>query len=109
MKPLRAASAAEKGDASTAESTAEKSHALTAVFTADNGHRQPSTHPRLTTVIMLVLSSAGFYDLATAFQSGTIETALTFFGPSFIAALIIAALMLYGALSVPRTLHGSNS
>jgi hypothetical protein len=58
---------------------------------------------------MLILSSIGFFDLATAMYSGTIETALTFFGPYSLTALIIASLMLHVALSAPRILHGSHS
>lgn len=94
-RPLRAASAAEKGDASTPESTDDKSRALTL--------------PRLTVVCMLIFSSAGFLGLAAALYSGDIDVTLSVFGPCFLVALIIAALMLHGALSVPRILYGSNS
>jgi len=107
---LRAASAAEKGDAATTEPTAEKSHASTAESTAaSNGHRHPLTFPRLTIALMLVFSFAGFHNLATAMHSRTIDTALTFFGPCFLAALLVASLMLHVTLSLPRVLHGSNS
>ncbi|KAM0706401.1 hypothetical protein Q7P35_005727 [Cladosporium inversicolor] len=78
--PLREASMAEKGHTLTAEPSAEKSHASTAESTAEHNHRPSSTLPRLTIALMLVFSSAGFFDLATALYSETIETALTFFG-----------------------------
>jgi hypothetical protein len=99
---LRAAAAAEKGDASTAKSTAVKGDTSTAEFATDNSHRHPSTQPRLTTALMLALSIAGFYDLTTAFRSGTIEETLTFFGPCFLVALMVASLMLHGALKLRR-------
>jgi hypothetical protein len=95
-RPLKAASAAEKG------------HAATAKSTSDNSHAPNKISPRLTTVCMLVLSFAGFRDLASALLSGTIETALSFFGPCFLTALMVAALMLRVATLLPNILHGSN-
>jgi hypothetical protein len=92
-----------------AEPTAEKSHALTAESATDNGHGHLSTSSRLTIALMLILSFIGFFNLATTMYSGTIETALTFFGPCFLVALIVAGLILHVALSAPRMLHGSNS
>jgi hypothetical protein len=57
---------------------------------------------------MLVFSSAGFFDLAAAIYSGDIDAALSVFGPCFLVALVIAALILHVALTVPRLSYGSN-
>lgn len=108
-RPLTAESTAEKGHAATAESTAEECHTSTTESTTEHSHRHSSTLPRLTIALMLIFSSAGFFDLATAIYSETIETALAFFGPCFLAALLVTSLMLHVALSLPRVLHGSNS
>lgn len=96
-RPSRAESAAEKGRVSTAESAAEDSQGNT------------STPLRATTFCTLAYSFTGFVDLGIALYSGNIDTALSFFGPCFLAALIIAALPLHGALSRPNMTCSPNS
>lgn len=117
-RALRADSAAEKGHASTAEATVDESHPSTAISTTDNGHastansaadnRHSPKPARLTITLMSIFLFAGSFNLALSLYSGTINSTLTFFGPCYLTALIVAASMLHGALSLPRKLHGSN-
>jgi hypothetical protein len=97
---------AERKRSSRAESAAEKGHTLTSESTADN--IQSPMPLRFTTLYMLGCSFVVFVDLGVAIYSEKIDMALSFFGPCFLAALMVAALALHSALSLPRVLHGSH-
>ena len=96
-KPSRAACVAEMGHASTTESTADVNHPPT-----------PFDETIAYSHYMLFCSFIGFFDLGIVIYYSKIDAALAFFGPIFLTALIIAALMPRAVLSLPRKLHGSN-
>ena len=100
---------AERGRPSRAESAAEKGRVSTTESAAEDGQGNPSPLRRSTIFCMLFFSIAGFSDLGNALYVGKIDTALSIFGPCFLAALVVAVLMLRVATLFPRVLRCSNS